>query len=166
MQYTTKYTPQQNGVAERKNQSIMNMARCMLREKKLTNNYWVEAKSTAVYVLNRSPTSNLQDKIPQEAWDGNKVNVSHFRIFGSVDFYHVPKKLRKKLDDRSEKCIFVGYSEQSKSYILYNPITKKFIISKDVKFFENKSWFDHVDETSNQPFYPPQSPRLQVQEQP
>ena len=84
------------------------MARCMLREKKLTNNYWAEAVSTTVYVLNRSPTSSLQDKIPQEEWDGNKVNVSHFRIFGSVAFSHVPEKIRKKLDDRSEKCIFVG----------------------------------------------------------
>jgi len=142
------------------------MVRCMLWEKKLTNNYWAEVVSTTVYVLNRSPTSSLQDKIPQEAWDGNKVNVSHFRIFGSIDFSHVLEKLRKKLDDRSEKCIFVGYSEQSKAYRLYNPISKKFIISRDVKFFENKSWFDHVDETSNQIFYPPQSPRLQVQEQP
>ena len=102
----------------------MNMARCMLREKKLTNKYWAEAVLTAVYVLNRSPTSSLQDKIPQEAWDGKKVNVSHFRIFGSVAFSHVPEKIRKKLDDRSEKCIFVGYSEQSKAYRLYNPITK------------------------------------------
>ena len=76
MQYTTKYTPQQNGVAERKNKLIMNMARCMLWEKKLTNNYWAEAVSTTVYVLNRSTTSSLQDKIPQEAWDGKKVNVS------------------------------------------------------------------------------------------
>ena len=111
MQYTTKCTPQQNGVAERKNHSIMNMARCMLREKKLPNNYWAKAVLTTMYVLKRTPTSSLQDKIPQEAWDGNKVNVSHFRIFRSIAFSHVPEKLRKKLDDRSERCIFVGYSE-------------------------------------------------------
>ena len=111
MHNTTRYTPQHNGVVERKTQSIMNMARCMLREKKLSNSYWVEGVSTTMYVLNRSPTTTLQDTVPQEAWDGKKVNVSHFRIFGSITFSHVPEKLRKKHDDRSEICIFVGYSE-------------------------------------------------------
>ena len=55
----------------------------------------------------------------------------------------------------SERCISVGYSENSMAYKLYNPVTKKFILSRDVKFFENKSWYDHVDEASNQTFYPP-----------
>ena len=64
-----------------------------------------------MYVLNRSPIANLQDTIPEEAWDGKKVNVSHFRIFGSLPFSHVPEQLRNKLDDRSERCIFIGYSE-------------------------------------------------------
>ena len=61
-------------------------------KKKLSNNYWVEEVSMEVYVLERSPTSSLQEKIPQEAWDGNKINVSHFRIFGSTAFSHVPEK--------------------------------------------------------------------------
>lgn len=56
----------------------MNMEKCMLREKKLSNKYWAKAISTTVYVLNRSLTANLQDTVPQEAWDGKKVNVSHF----------------------------------------------------------------------------------------
>lgn len=66
------------------------MARCMLHKKKLSNNYWDKAISTVVYVLNRSPTTSLQYTVPKEAWDGKKVNVSHFRIFGSVAFSHVP----------------------------------------------------------------------------
>jgi len=83
----------------------MNMARRMLREKKLSNDYWDETISTTVYVLNISPTSSFQDTVPQEAWDGKKVNVSHFRIFGSISFSHDLENLRKKLDDRSERCL-------------------------------------------------------------
>jgi hypothetical protein len=60
---------------------------------------------------------------------------------------HVPKQLRIKLDDRSEKCIFTGYSEQSKAYRLYNPITTKFIISRDVEFKEVEAWNGSVDKT-------------------
>lgn len=67
-------------------------------------------------------------------------NVSHFRIFGCIAYAHVPKQLRKKLDDRSDKCIFLGYDEESKAYKLYKPITKKVIISRDVLFKEEDSW--------------------------
>lgn len=170
---TTRYTPQQNGVAERKNQTIMNMARCMLKEKNLCNDYWAEVVATAVYILNRSPTISVQGKVPQEAWFGTKLNVAHFRIFGCIAFAHVPEELRQKLDNRSEKCIFVGYSEQSKAYRLYNPVTKKFVMSRDVKFLENKSWSDQENETLNGPnplqlfdepldqqVHPPRPPRL------
>jgi len=67
----------------------MNMARCMPCEKKFSNKYWDEVVLTAAYVLNRSPTTNIRDTVPQEAWDGRKANVSHFRIFGSIKFSHV-----------------------------------------------------------------------------
>lgn len=78
----------------------------MICERKLSNDYLDEAFLTTVYILNRSPITSLQDTIPQEAWDGKKVNVSHFIIFGTIAFSDVPEKLRKKLDDRSEICIF------------------------------------------------------------
>ena len=81
MQTTARYTPQQNGVAERKNQTIMNMARSLLREKCLSNLFWVEAVACSVYLLNRSPTTSVQMKVPQEAWSGTKLNVDHLRIF-------------------------------------------------------------------------------------
>jgi hypothetical protein len=127
MQTTTTYTPQQNGVVQRKNQTVMNIARTLLKEKSLSNIFWAEAVACSVYLLNRSPTTSLKIKVPQEAWSGTKLNVTH---------------LRKKLDDRSEKCIFTGYSETSKDYRLYNPISKKLILSRDVKFMENQFWND------------------------
>jgi hypothetical protein len=138
MQTTTRYTPQQNGVAERKNQAIMNMARTLLKEKNLSNMFWVEVVACSVYLLNRSPTTSLKMKVPQEAWSGTKLNVAHLRTFGCIAYAHIPSELRKKLDDKSEKCIFNGYSETSKACRLYNPITKKLILSKDVKFMENQ----------------------------
>ena len=113
---TTRYTPQQNGVAERKNCTIMNMVRSLLRARKLSKDYWAEVVACSVYILNRSPTSSVQGRVLEEKWSGLKVTVSHFRIFGCLAFAHVPEELRKRLDDRSEKYIFIGYSEQSKAY--------------------------------------------------
>jgi hypothetical protein len=88
--------------------------------------------------LNFSPTSSLKNKFPQEAWSGMKSSVSHFKVLRCVAYSHFPKDLRINLDDRSEKCIFVGYSENSKAYRLYNLITQKLIVSRDVKFQEDK----------------------------
>lgn len=158
-QFTTRYTPQQNGVAERKNQTIMNMARSMLKAKNLANEYWAEAVACSVYILNRSPTKSVKDKVPLEAWCGTKENVSHLRVFGCVAYAHIPEDIRNKLDDKSERCIFVGYSEKSKAYKLFNPITKKTIISRDVKFLEDQAWHEKENATNeNQPFaYTPES---------
>ncbi|XP_058775646.1 uncharacterized protein LOC131649925 [Vicia villosa] len=103
------YTPQQNGIAERKNRSIMNMVRSMLSGKSLPKELWGEAVSTATYLLNRCPTKKLEKLTPEEAWCGFKPNLSHLRVFGSVAYKHVPGQLRKKLDDKGEEMIFVGY---------------------------------------------------------
>ena len=98
----------------------------------LSNQYWGEAVACSVYILNRCPTKSVLNKVPEEDWSGKSCNVSHLRIFGCVIYSHVPEEIRRKLDDRSEKCIFIGYSEHSKPYKLYNPIKKKFIVSRDV----------------------------------
>ena len=123
----------------------MEMARSMLKGKNLPNQYWAEAVACVVYILNRSPTRIVRDKIPQEAWSGKHHCVSHFRVFGCIAYAHVPKETRSKLDDKSEKCIFIGYDEQSKAYKLFNPITRKVIISRDVVFKEEESWDGNID---------------------
>jgi len=124
----------------------MIMAKIMLRSKNLSNDYWAEVVAYSIYILNISPMKSVKDKVPQEAWSGTKLNVSHFIIFGCIDFSHIPEELSKNLDNRSEKCIFIGYSEQSKAWKFYNPITKKFLVSRDVKFLENKSWSEQENE--------------------
>jgi transposase InsO family protein len=133
-QTTPAYTPQLNGVAERKNRMILDMARSLLKAKKLPKQYWAEAVSCAVYLLNCCPTRSLQVVTPEEAWSGHKPSVTHVRVFSCVAFAKIPDARRTKLDDKSEKCIFVGYGDRRMGYKLYNPITKKVIISRDVIF--------------------------------
>jgi hypothetical protein len=82
----------------------------------------------------------LNDITPEEAWNSTKPSVKHFRVFGCVAYTHIPDAQRKKLDDKSMKCIFLGVSEESKAYRLYNPANKKIIISKDVIFAESEKW--------------------------
>lgn len=67
------------------------------------------------------------------------------RVFGCVSYAHVPEEMRRKLDDRSEKCVFIGYSEESKEYRLYNPVTKKYVINRDVEFKEEEAWDGSID---------------------
>ena len=88
----------------------MNMAHKMLSHKKLSNEYWAEAVGCSVYLFNKSPTVIVQDKIPEEAWSGTKTSVALLIIFGSVAFAHIPDELRRKLDKKSERCIFSSYS--------------------------------------------------------
>ncbi|KAK2989292.1 hypothetical protein RJ640_027329 [Escallonia rubra] len=129
---TIPYSPQQNGVVERKNRSIMNMTRSMLKSKNLPKEFWAKAVDCAVYLSNRSPTRSVWNQTPQEAWSGYKPSVSHLKVFGNIAYVHVPDPQRKKLDDKNEKFIFIGYSQESKGYKLYNPVDKKIKVSRDV----------------------------------
>ena len=83
-QLTAAYSPQQNGVAERKNRTIMEIAKAMLKEKGVPNIFWAEAVNTTVYILNRSSTKAVPNQTPIEAWIGVKSNISHMKVFGSV----------------------------------------------------------------------------------
>ncbi|KAL0296069.1 UNVERIFIED_CONTAM: Retrovirus-related Pol polyprotein from transposon TNT 1-94 [Sesamum radiatum] len=86
-QTTVSYNPQQNGVSERKNRTVMEMARSMLQEKHLPKAFWAEAVYTAVYLLNRCPTKAVQNMTPIEAWSGKKPSAKHLRVFGSICLY-------------------------------------------------------------------------------
>ncbi|KAK2976697.1 hypothetical protein RJ640_013953 [Escallonia rubra] len=151
---TIPYSPQQNGVVERKNRSIVNMTRSMLKSKNLPKKFWAKAIDCVVYLSNRCLTRSVWNQTPQQAWSGYKLSVSHLKVFGSIVYVHVPDQQRKKLDDKSEKFIFIGYSQQSKGYKLYNPVDKKMKVSRDVTFDEKSSW-DRTDRDKEQyVFYP------------
>lgn len=129
-QLTTAYTPQQNGVAERKNRSIMNTVRTILTEKGVPKVFWPEAVQWANHVLNRSPTVAIKDMTPEEAWSDRKPDVEHFKIFGCIGHVHVPDQRRTKLDDKSIKCVMLGFSCESKAYSMYDPVEMKIHTSR------------------------------------
>lgn len=136
-QLSAPYSPQQNGLSERMNRSIVEKARCMLFDANSPEEFWAEAVLTAVHLINHSPARGT-GKTPQELWYDGKPDLSHFRVFGCQCMAHIPKVNRKKFDPKSEKCIFMGYSEESKAYRLYKQKTSKIIVSRDVVFFEDK----------------------------
>ena len=109
------YTPEQNGVVERKNRSIVGAARAMLHDQSLPFFLWVEACSTVVYLQNRSPHRALGNKTPKDMFIGKKPEVSRFHIFGCLTFSHVPFEKRTKLEPTAERGIFFGYDETSKT---------------------------------------------------
>jgi hypothetical protein len=146
-QFTARYTPQQNGVTKRKNQTIMEMVRIMLETKHLSNEYWDDGLAIVVYIINRCLTKSVKNKVPQESWTSMKHNVVHLKVFGSFAYAHVPYELRKKLDKKGQKHVFVGYYEDTKEYKLYDPIARKFIINHDVQFVENEAWDGSIERT-------------------
>ncbi|KAL4295936.1 hypothetical protein GQ457_12G029240 [Hibiscus cannabinus] len=121
----------------------------MLGEKKMA-----EAVSCAVYLSNRSPTKNVDNVTPQEAWSGRKPSVRHIRVFGSIAYAHVPDQGRLKLDDRSSKYVFIGYDSNSKGYKLFNPSNGRIVISRDVEFDEQASWNWEAQEEQSYDFFP------------
>ncbi len=139
--YSCSYSPQQNGVVERKNRHIVKIARAMLNEKNLPNYFWAKAVATAIYIMNRTPTTAVHGMTPEEKFTGKKPDVSHLRVFGCIAYVHVPDEKRSKLDPKAEKCIFIGYSSKQKGYRCFSPSTRKLQVSKDVVFDEMASWY-------------------------
>lgn len=137
---TAPYSPQQNGVSERKNRTILDMMRSILSTGEVPKTFWPEAASWSVHVLNRSPTFAVKNVTPEEAWSDRKPSVDHFKVFGCIAYAHVPDEKRKKLDDKAEKCVFLGVSEHSKAYKLFNPLTQRVLVSRDVTFDEENTW--------------------------
>jgi len=95
-------------VIARKNRTLVECARSMLKGKNISNGFWAEAVNTIAYLKNRSPTNSLELKTPFEALYGYKPAVKHLRIFGCKAFSHIPKEDRKKLDSKAIRCTFIG----------------------------------------------------------
>ena len=133
---TPPYTAQWNGIAERYNRTIMDKARCMLKTKAMDNRFWGEAVSTANFLKNRSPTKKL-DQTPEEKYSNQKPTFKNFKVFGSrVQFKdNFPQK--KKLANRSQEGVFVGYSEETKAFRIWTK-GNKIALSRDVTFFEDQ----------------------------
>jgi hypothetical protein len=139
-------TPQQNGVAERKNRHLLEVARALLFSSKVPNYLWGEAVLTAAYLINRVPSKVLNFQTPihifNECFPFDRVsNDLTLKIFGCTAFVHEHKNI-SKLEPRAIKCVFVGYSPTQKGYKCFDPKNKKMFVTMDVTFFENKPFFD------------------------
>lgn len=135
-QYTVARNPEQNGVAERFNRTIMEKARCLIFDSNLEKEFWGEAVRVAVYLTNRTETSVLPEKkLPAEIWYNQKQNLDKIKLFGCAAYNLIPKEDRNsKLDSRSEKLIMVGYSDNG--YRLWNENDRKIVHGRNVIFNE------------------------------
>jgi len=139
-EFTVPYNPQQNGVAERKNRSIVGAAKAMLHDQRLPLFLWAEACNTAVYLQNRSLHRALGHMTLKEAFSRKKPDIGHLRIFGCITYSYIPKEKRTKLEPTTKKGIFVGYSETSKALRIYIPAQRKVVVRRDVKFEEDRAF--------------------------
>jgi hypothetical protein len=139
-QHTTPYSPQQNGIIERQNGTVVATARSMLKAKGLPRWFWGEAVNTAVYVLNRCLTKSVDGMTSFETWHGRKPAMHHLRTFGRIMYVRNTMPHLKKLEDRGRKMIFIGYESGSKAYRAYDPITKHVHVTCDMVFDEQAQW--------------------------
>jgi hypothetical protein len=130
----------QNGVVERRNQSVVGMARAMLKMPGMPGEFWGEAVVTAVYLLNRAPTQNLDGKTLYEVWHDKKPLVHHLCTFGCVAYIKETKPHLAKLDAHGKKAVFIAYEAGSKAYRVFDPVNNKVHVSRDIVFNENMFW--------------------------
>lgn len=119
-QYTMPGTPQQNGVVERRNRTLMDMVRSMLSNSALPKSLWMEALKTDVYLLNRVPSKSVP-KTPFELWTRRKPSLRHLHVWGCLAEARIYNPQEKKLDFRTLSGYFIGYPTKSKGYRIYCP---------------------------------------------
>ena len=143
-QISCAYTPQQNGIAERKNRHFVDTARTLLIHMHVPVFFWDVAILTACYLINCMPSSMSHDQIPFSIlFLRDFLYVLPPRVFGCTYFVYQSGPIHDKLSPRSIKCIFLGYSRSQKGYRCYSPVLHRVFISSDIKFFESISYFSH-----------------------
>ncbi|KAL8109947.1 hypothetical protein AgCh_025882 [Apium graveolens] len=147
-QYTAPYTPQQNGVVERRNRTVVEMAKICLKEMKLPSFMWGEAVRHSVYLLNKLPKRVMSGITQYETWNEKKPQVGHIRVFGCISFMRIPSQKMRKLYNRSKPVVNLGKEPGTKADRLYDPNSNKVFVSRDVIFEENKSWTWETNDVS------------------
>ncbi|KAH9294173.1 hypothetical protein KI387_040625 [Taxus chinensis] len=143
---TVPRTPQQNGVSERMNKTIMECARSMRLHVGFPLQFWVDAVDIVVYLINRGPSSALEGGVPEEAWTSKEVNYSFLKVFGCEAFVHIDKENRTKLEAKSKKCTFIGYGTDDFGFWLWSLDEKKIIRSRDVIFNERVMYREQLQD--------------------
>ena len=143
-QFTMPGSPKQNGVAERRNRTLMEMVRSMISRTNLPGFLWGEALKTALYILNRVPTK-VVSLTPFELWTGRKPSLNHLKVWGCLAEVKLYNPTLSKLDSRTTRCYFVSYPEHLKGYWFYNPNGGTRIVEfQTANFLE----FDMAEESS------------------
>ena len=138
-QRSCPFTPQQNGVAERKNRLLLDVVRTLLIKSCVPSHFWCEALSTVVYLINRLPSPTLNNDSPYFRLFGHAPNYSNLHIFGCVCFVHLPAHERNKLIEQSIKCAFLGYARTQKGFLCYDPHARRTRVSRNVIFLKKIS---------------------------
>nr|GEY36218.1 retrovirus-related Pol polyprotein from transposon TNT 1-94 [Tanacetum cinerariifolium] len=133
-QLTPPYTPQHNGVPERRNQTLLDMVRSMMNLITLPKSFWKYALETAARILNIVPTKKV-DRTPYKIWHKKAPKFSYLRVWGCEAL--VKRDKPDKLDSRSIKCIFIGYPKETMGYYFYYPLENKIFVSRNAEFFKN-----------------------------
>ncbi|GJW99789.1 retrovirus-related pol polyprotein from transposon TNT 1-94 [Tanacetum coccineum] len=136
--FSAPHTPQSNGVVERKNRTLQEMSRTMLNEQSLPQKFWCSAVDTSTYILNRILIRAILGKTPYELLRGWKPSLDNFRVFRSKCFILNTKDYLTKFDPKSYEGVFLGYSQNSKAYIILNKHTRKIKELLNVTFDEIK----------------------------
>jgi hypothetical protein len=145
-EFSSPYTPQQNGVVERKNRTLLDMARTMLDEYKTLDQFWAEAINTACYSINRLYLHRILKKTSYELLTDKKPNVSYFRVFGSKCFILVKRGRKSKLAPKVVEGFLLGYDSNTRAYRVFNKSTGLVEVSCDIVFDEtNGSQVEQVD---------------------
>lgn len=157
------HTPELNGIAERYNRTLLHRLKPSLKHSTLHQSYWSDALSYAVWTTNRSPTrTNLGFKTPYEVYKGSLPSMSHAQIFGAKGCYLVPSANRKKLDNHTRRCYFLGVLPNGDGMKVLDASSKKVIKTRDAFFhqdflMEQPNHKNHQDLSS---FVPSTSPWL------
>ncbi|GJX83504.1 retrotransposon protein, putative, ty1-copia subclass [Tanacetum coccineum] len=132
-QLTSSYTPQRNDVSERRNRTLLDMVRSMMNLTTLPLFFWDYALESATRILNMVPTKKV-DKTPYELWYGKVLNLSYLKVWGCEAL--VKRDTPDKLQQRSVKCIFIGYPKETMGYYFYFPPENKIVVARYAEFFE------------------------------
>jgi hypothetical protein len=145
-EFSSPYTPQQNGVVERKNRTLLDIARIMLDEYKTLDRFWAEAINTACYSINRLYLHRILKKTSYELLTGKKPNVSYFRVFGSKCFILVKRGRKSKFAPKAVEGFLLGYDSNIRAYRVFNKSTGLVEVSCDIVFDKtNGSQVEQVD---------------------
>jgi hypothetical protein len=145
-EFSSPYTPQQNGLVERKNRTLLDMARVILDEYKTPDRFWEEAINTACYSINRLYLHWILKKTSYELLTSKKPNISYFRVFGSKCFILIKRGRNSKFATKAVEGFLLGYDSNTRAYRVFNKSTRLVEVSRDIVFDEtNGSQMEHVD---------------------